>query len=298
MTDGRTQLVGLVGWPVEHSLSPHMHNAVFRSLELNWHYVPLPVAPRYVALAVQALSALGFRGANVTVPHKLAVMGQVDTLSAPAKALGAVNTLVIERDKEGAARVHGDNTDVAGFLGTLRDAGLEPAEIDTAVIVGAGGAARAAAFGLVESGANRILILNRTEQRGEDVAVDVAQKERAVGKVSASVLTPETLVAACLEATVLINATSVGMWPDDKTSIWPEDIAVHSHLTVMDMVYAPIETRLLHQARKSGAKAIDGLGMLVLQGALAFSKWTGVASVNEIVPIMRAACKSKLGARL
>jgi shikimate dehydrogenase len=292
MTDGSTQLVGLIGWPVGHSLSPAMHNAAFKSLGLNWQYVPLPVAPRYIAFAVRALSALGFRGANVTIPHKLAAAEQVDSLSAPAKALGAVNTLVIERDEDGAARVHGDNTDIAGFLGTLRDAGLQPAEINTAVIVGAGGAARAAAYALAVSGANRIVILNRTAQRGRAVAADI-QKQHPDSNLSAGALTPETLVDACREATILINATSVGMWPHEHSSIWPEDISVPTHLAVMDMVYAPVETRLLHHAREAGARTIDGLGMLVLQGALAFSQWTGLTSVGEIVPVMRAACQNR-----
>jgi shikimate dehydrogenase len=293
MTDGRTQLVGLIGWPIEHSLSPTMHNAAFQSLGLNWKYVPLPVAPRYVAFAVRGLSALGFRGANVTIPHKLAVVEQVDTLSAPAKALGAVNTLVIERDEDGVARVHGDNTDVAGFLATLHDVGLQPAEISTAVIAGAGGAARAAAFALAESGATQIVILNRTAQRGRAIALDM-RKQHPDRNLRAGALTSETLLDACREATILINATSVGMWPHDQTSIWPDDIPVPAHLVVMDMVYAPLETRLLRQARKAGAKTIGGLGMLVLQGALAFSQWTGFASIYEIVPVMRAACHKKL----
>lgn len=110
----------------------------------------------------------------------------------------------------------------------------------------------------------------------------------------AGALTPETLVDACREATILINATSVGMWPHDDTSIWPEGIPFPTQLVVVDMVYAPVETRLLHQARKAGARTIDGLGMLVLQGALAFTLWTGFTSVDEIVPVMRAACQNKL----
>jgi len=271
-----------------------MHNAAFRRLGLDWKYVPLPVAPGNIPAAVKGLAALGFRGANVTVPHKRSVMSEVDSLAQPAQALGAMNTMVITRTEDGATSIRGYNTDVAGFLGTLREAGLEPAEISSAVIVGAGGAARAAAYGLLDSGADRILILNRTAQRGKDVAADLARHGRFGTQLSAEGLTPETLVEACREASVLINATPAGMWPNDRASIWPDGVAVPPHLTVMDMVYAPLETHLLRQARRSGANAVDGLGMLVLQGALAFSMWTGISSANEIVPIMRAACEEKL----
>lgn len=297
MTDGRTQLVGLIGWPVEHSLSPVMHNSAFQNLGLNWKYVALPVAPRDVTAAVKGLMALGFRGANVTVPHKQSVMSKMESLSQSAQALGAMNTMVIARTEEGATSARGHNTDVAGFLGALREAGLEPADTDKAVVVGAGGAARAAVYGLVDSGARQILILNRTAHRGEDVAADLTEHAQVGTHLLAESLTPETLIEACREATVLVNATSAGMWPNDHDSIWPDDVAVPPHLTVMDMVYAPLETQLLRHARQSGACVIDGLGMLVLQGALAFSMWTGISAVNDIVPIMREACESELNAR-
>lgn len=283
--DGYTQLVGLLGWPVEHSLSPAMHNAAFDALGLNYCYVPLPVEPGQVEVAVRGLTALGFRGANVTVPHKQAVIPALDSIAPDARELGAVNTLVVGRDASGTPAISGYNTDARGFVGALRQGGFEPQERGRAVVVGAGGAAWAVVFGLLQSGIGEIVLLNRTLKRAQALVADLGG-ERALP------LTPETLVESARAADLLVNATTVGMWPRVDDSVWPDGVAVPAHLTVFDLVYNPPETRLLRQARESGAHVIDGLGMLVRQGALAFEMWTGETAPVEV---MREACERALG---
>ncbi len=287
LIDGRTRLVGLIGWPVEHSLSPAMHNAAFDALGLNWRYVPLPVEPAQVRAAVRGLGALGFRGANVTVPHKQAVLPALDTLAGEAQALGAVNTILVERG-DGGTVLSGHNTDARGFVAALREGGFEPAG-RRAVVVGAGGAARAVVYGLLGAGGGEITVLNRTLERARRLVSDLSRRSPPAMRYSQ--LTPKTVVEAARTADLLVNATTVGMWPRAEDSIWPAGVPVPAHLTVLDLVYNPLETRLLQQARRSGARGIDGLGMLVGQGALAFEMWTGE---RPPVAVMRAACERGL----
>jgi shikimate dehydrogenase len=296
MIDGHTQLVGLVGWPVEHSLSPAMHNAAFDALGLNWRYVPLPVPPGQAQIAVRGLAALGFRGTNVTVPHKQAVMPVLGVIEASASEFGAVNTIVIERDPDGASSLSGYNTDVQGFASALRWGGFEPETGGDTVVVGAGGAARAVVFGLLQSGDSQILVLNRTPERAQALISDLGSRGGWASRLHALPLTPETLIESARDADLLVNTTTLGMWPRVDGSIWPEGVPIPIHLTVSDLVYNPLETRLLRQARESGARAIDGLEMLVLQGALAFAMWTDQGlDVGEIAAWMRTACEQVLG---
>jgi shikimate dehydrogenase len=293
--DGRTQLVGLIGWPVEHSLSSAMHNAAFGALGLNWRYVPLPVPPGQVEVAVRGLAALGFRGANVTAPHKQAVMSVLSSTGPNASALGAVNTLLIGRRADGTPTVGGYNTDAQGFVDALRQGGFEPEDGGNAVVVGAGGAARAVVFGLLCSGTGEIVVLNRTPERAQVLVSHLGHRPQEASRLRALSLTPDTLVESARAADLLVNATPVGMWPRVDGSIWPDDVPIPAHLAVFDLVYNPPETRLLRQARRSGARAIDGLGMLVRQGALAFNMWTNQGlAVDEIAARMRAACESTL----
>jgi shikimate dehydrogenase len=294
--DGSTQLVGLIGWPVEHSLSPVMHNTAFDALGLNWRYVPLPVPPGQVEPAVQGLAALGFRGANVTVPHKQAVMPVLDSIGPSASALGAVNTLVIGRREGRAPIIGGFNTDDQGFVGALRRSGFEPEDGGGGVVVGAGGAARAVVFGLLRSGTGEITVLNRTLERVQSLVSDLGSHHGWSPRLHALPLTPETLIESVRAADLLVNATTVGMWPHVDGSIWPTGVPIPTHLAVFDLVYNPLETRLLRQARESGTRAIDGLGMLVRQGALALDLWTNQGLViDEIAALMRAACEQALG---
>ena len=299
MIDGHTQLVGLIGWPVEHSLSPVMHNAAFDALGLKWRYVPLPVKPGQIEAAVRGLAALGFRGANVTVPHKQAVMFALDSIAPNARDLGAVNALVIGRRADGTAIIGGYNTDDKGFIGALRQGGFEPEEGGHAVVVGAGGGARAVVFGLLCSGIGEIVVLNRTLERALTLVSNLSgstvlttgRRPRDSSQLRALPLTPETLIECTRAADLLVNATTVGIWPHVHGSVWPDDAPIPAHLTVCDLVYNPLETRLLRQARESGAHCIGGLGMLVGQGALAFEMWTGQTAPVEV---MRAACEQAL----
>ena len=300
--DAHTQLVGLIGWPVEHSVSPAMHNAAFEELGLNWRYVPLPVPPGEIEAAIRGLGALSFRGANVTVPHKAAARVAMTRLFGPdavapdATALGAVNTLVAERREEGEAedkaRFNGHNTDVGGFLGALRNGGFR-ATGSAGVVVGAGGAARAVVFGLLEAGAREIVVLNRTLERAKSLVSELSSVRGSAlsPAIQALPLTRETLLEAARGAQLLVNATPVGMWPRVDGSIWPDQVPMPPDLTVFDLVYNPLETKLQRQVRASGAHAIDGLGMLVRQGALAFDIWTGR---DPPIQVMRRACERSL----
>jgi shikimate dehydrogenase len=276
-----------------------MHNAAFAELGINWRYVPLPVPPEQVEAAIRGIAALGFRGANVTVPHKQSALVATEEAYGPdavdpgARAIGAINTIVIGRNENDEARVGARNTDGPGFVVALQDGGFHP-ESACAAVVGAGGAARAVVFGLLGAEAQSIVVLNRTLSRAEALAVDLRQATGvAPSTLRALPLTQETLIENARAAQLLVNATPVGMWPHVDRSIWPEEVPVPSHLTVFDLVYNPLETKLIHQARTSGARGIDGLGMLVHQGALALEMWTGH---DAPVAVMRTTCERALQA--
>jgi len=295
MVDGHTKLVGLIGWPVEHSLSPVMHNAAFGALGLNWRYVPLPVRPGQVEVAVRGLATLGFRGANVTVPHKQAVMPALSSIEVNARELGAVNTLVIGQHTDRAPVIMGCNTDDQGFIGALRQGGFEPEDGGQAVVVGAGGAARAVVYGLLWAGIGGVVVLNHTLQRAQALVADLGRQPRHAARLQALALTEEALIESARAAGLLVNATTVGMWPRAAGSVWPEGVPIPAGLTVCDLVYNPLETRLLQQAHRSGARTIGGLGMLVRQGALAFDLWTNQGfDVSEVAALMREACERVL----
>jgi len=303
-TDGRTRLVGVIGWPVAHSLSPVMHNAALRRMGLNWRYVPLPVHPGGVGDAIHGAAALGFRGVNVTVPHKQAVMALMDRVAPEAAAVGAVNTVVMTRDAGGGVILEGHNTDVDGFLGSLRAGGFEPAGGGKGVVIGAGGAARAVVYGLLKAGMEEIIVLNRTVSRAQALVADLrraADARRVVAdpsRVCAGALTPDALQAETRGAALLVNATTVGMWPRGNGSVWPDEFPMPVHLTVYDLVYNPLETRFLCQARDSGSRAIDGLGMLARQGALALALWLDTpVDVEATTAEMRRVCLAALELR-
>ncbi len=281
---GKTRLVGVIGWPIEHSVSPPMHNAAFEALGLDWCYVPFAVAPERVAEALSGVRVLGLRGINATVPHKQALLSLVDELTPAARAIGAVNTVVIAEN----GRTLGHNTDAAGFLRSLREAGVAP-EGASALVLGAGGAARAVVYALASIGA-RVTILNRTPARAEALAADMAGA--AAGEPPrAGALTPEALVALGAGADLVVNSTSLGMWPHTETSPWPEEVPFPGGAFLYDLVYNPRRTRLMAQAEAAGARAVDGLRMLVHQGAEALTMWTGVAAPVEV---MYRACERAL----
>lgn len=284
---GHTTLVGVMGWPVKHSLSPAMHNAAFAELGLDWVYVPLPVYPDHVGEAMRGLRALGFAGANVTVPHKQAVLAHLDEVGRAAQVIGAVNAIIVRNGS-----LYGDNTDAVGFIASLREAGFDPSGTYCALL-GAGGAARAVAHALADAGALQVCIYNRSFSRAFDLCGDMAKFHPDVRFEPASLSDLSTIGD---DTDLLINATLLGMWPDTEASPWPQELPIPGHLTVFDLVYNPQETLLLTQARGVGAKTVGGLGMLVHQGAAAFEMWTGRPAPLET---MREACldvlKSKPG---
>jgi shikimate dehydrogenase len=266
-----------------------MHNAAFAALGKNWAYVPVPVRPGEVGAAVAGLRALGFRGCNVTVPHKEAVIPYLDCLPERVARFGAVNTLIFDRDETGQCALTGENTDVQGFVRALREEGFDPTGQDV-LIVGAGGAARGVIYGLCGANAASVRVLNRTPERAQALVDDLAASAGETA-LQAAALTPDALREQADACALLVQSTTVGMWPHVDASIWPEGTPLPAHLTVCDLVYRPIETRLLRQARQAGATALDGLGMLIAQGALSFEMWTGIWPP---VDVMRAACERAL----
>ncbi|NPV87197.1 MAG: shikimate dehydrogenase [Anaerolineae bacterium] len=293
MIDGRTQLTGLIGWPVEHSLSPAMQNAAFSEAGLNWCYVPLPTPPEKLEDALRGLVALGFRGVNVTIPHKQAVIPLLDSVSPNARALGAVNTIFFQRTADGKTHMYGENTDEEGFIDALHRVGVHFGSSDSAIIVGAGGAARAVLSSLMKMNLKEVYVLNRNEERARLLVQELtAAQDTATTEVHALALSDDALVELAQTASLLVNATPVGTMPNVDKSVWPDKAPVPGHLVVFDLVYNPRSTRLLQQARASLARGVDGLEMLVQQGALAFEFWTGKPAP---VQTMRAACLERLG---
>jgi len=275
VTSGAARCCGIIGDPVAHSLSPAMHNAAFRELGLDFVYVPFRVKSDELAAAIGGMRSLNIRGLNVTVPHKVSVIPLLDGLDGLAERIGAVNTIV---NDDGVLK--GYNTDAAGFRQTLISNGVRP-EGKRVVVLGAGGAARAVAFTLAEQGAE-LVILNRRQEL--DWAVELARRLSPVAgkKVPALEMNQENLARALEEADLLVNATSVGMSPDTGGT----PVAAHllkPGLTVFDIVYNPVRTRLLAEAERAGAGTVSGVDMLLWQGALALELWTGVGAPVEVM---------------
>lgn len=272
---GKTQLCGIIGDPVEHSMSPAMHNAAFARMGLDFCYVPFRVKPEDLPQAVAGMKALNIRGLNVTIPHKVAIIPLLDELDPLAEKIGAVNTVVNENGV-----LQGFNTDAIGFLEALIQKGVEP-KGKKVVVLGAGGAARAVSFMLAERRAHLIILNRRLElDWAEALAGQLAQ---TFGQgVEALELTGENLARALEEAYILVNATSVGMSPNiDETPVTSD--LLRPSLVVFDVVYNPVKTKLLGQAEQIGAQTISGLEMLVWQGALAFELWTGAKAPVELM---------------
>lgn len=234
-----------------------MHNAAFRELGLDWHYVKLPVPPELFEETVRALPGSGYSGANVTVPHKLAALGLADTKSPSAEAIGAANTLTF------ADGIRADNTDAPGFLAALD----EPVAGRTALVLGAGGAARAVLYALVDAGAAEVSIWNRTPQRAEELAADFG------------------VVPRLRSADIVVNATSVGLHEGSL----PLD-GLDAPSTAVEMVYGS-DTPFTAWARAKGARIVDGIEILVRQGALSFTLWTGA---DAPLDTMRRAAKGEI----
>lgn len=275
------QRVAILGWPVGHSISPQMHNAAFAAGGIPARYEAWPVPPEQLAAAVKQLCTPEWVGANVTIPHKETVVPLLDELDPMAALVGAVNTIARRGD-----RLHGYNTDWIGFLTHLRDAGCDPAG-QRAVILGAGGAARAVAVALAHGGVTGLAVLNRTPSRAEGVAQAAAETARRAGRSLAAHPGPLEGPEAreiLSQAGLVINCTPLGMAPAvDGSPLAGSLEALPPTAVVYDTVYRPAETRLLREARSRGLQTVGGLGMLVYQGALAWEHWFGAAGPVDLM---------------
>jgi shikimate dehydrogenase len=283
---GRTRLAGIMGWPVAHSRSPILHNFWLDEHGIDGAYVPLPVRPERLAQALHALPALGFRGCNLTIPHKPAALAIVDRVDPLARRIGAVNTVVVAAD----GRLEASNTDAYGFRENLRDCApdWDPAA-GPAVVLGAGGAARAVVAALIEVGVGEIRLVNRTLARAERVARELAAPAPTT-RISVAPWTARD--EALREAGLLVNTTSLGMSGEPELAI---DLArLPLSAVVVDIVYVPLETALLAAARQRGHRTVDGLGMLLHQGRPGFAAWFG--SPVGVTRGLRAAVLSTLAA--
>jgi len=266
------KVAGIIGWPVAQSRSPKLHGYWLERYHITGAYVPLPVEPGRLAEALKGLSALGMAGCNVTIPHKLAVLQLVDRVDPVASRIGAANLLVVEADGSLSAF----NKDGYGFIHSLRDARPDwRADAGPAVVLGAGGGARAVVVSLVLEGAREVRLINRSAARAEQLAAD------AGGQVH---LLPWERRAEALDgAALLVNATSLGMTGQPALDI-ALDCLPKSAL-VSDIIYNPLETALLAAARRRGNVAVNGLGMLLHQARPAFEAWFGV--LPEVTPELR-----------
>lgn len=249
--------LGVCGWPVAHSRSPQMHNAALQQLGLStWRYQKLPLPPQLFTPTVKALPNAGFRGVNVTIPHKEAALQLADDATETAKAIGAANTLTFEN-----GRIHADNTDATGFLTSLKTSAYDK----TALVLGAGGSARAILYALKQAGVSDLRVWNRTESKAEALAREFG------ASVSAQ------------PADIIVNCTSVGLHDPSETfknlPIDADDLG--AGCTVVDMVYRNGGTLLLNVAKANGAEVVDGLEILVAQGAASLERWTGRTAPDQ-----------------
>lgn len=278
MISGHAKLAGVAGWPVAHSLSPALHGFWIAEHKLDAAYVPLAVKPEDFGAALTLLSKLGFRGLNVTLPHKEAAFALAESHDDAARMTGAVNTIVFEK-----GRVLGRNTDVTGFAELLRDNGIASLS-GPAVVLGAGGAARAVVAALLGLGASDVAIVNRT--------VDKAAALGAVFGARVKAQPWNAMSQAIARAQIVVNTTSLGMTGQPPLEI---DLApLSKDAAVCDIVYRPLETGLLKAARSRGLKAIDGLGMLLHQAVPGFAAWFGVTP--KVTPALRAHLLAQMGA--
>jgi shikimate dehydrogenase len=265
---GRTRLAGIVGWPVAHSLSPRLHGHWLRRHGIDGAYVPLPVLPERLDQALRTLPTLGFAGVNLTIPHKEAAVSLVDRLAPAAARIGAVNTVVVEPD----GTLTGDNTDGFGFVAALSESGVGwQATAGPAVVLGAGGAARAVAVALLDAGAPEVRLLNRTPERAHALADELG------GPIHAAAWAERA--EALVDAGLLVNTTSLGMHGQPPLVLALD--ALPRTALVTDVVYTPLITTLLAAARARGNPVFDGLGMLLHQARPGFRAWFGVDPVVD-----------------
>ena len=273
MTAGEKRLIVLLGYPLRHSLSPLIHNASFEAQELPFEYRLDSVEPENLAEEIARLKELPFVGANITVPHKTAVLDFLDVSSEVVQAVGAANTLVWNRSSNGGTLL-GENTDVGGFLHTLRH---HPRSVSgPCLILGAGGAARAVAFGLIDSSpAETVVVAARDRKRAEELVKSLSEHD-ADSRLHAMDINDEKTRVVARDASLIVNATPAGMYPNVEQLPWQWVEDFHEGQLVYDLIYNPAETLFLKAARESGAETMGGLDMLVEQAALSYLMWTDI----------------------
>jgi shikimate dehydrogenase len=269
-----TRLCAIYGSPIAHSASPTMHNAAFAAFGMNWRYLAFEVNPKNLRAAIEGAKAMNLAGINLTVPHKLLAVKMVDELEESAKKWGAVNTIKFETAKDGKNRAIGFNTDADAIVTALREdlkLKLRGAKV---LLLGAGGAGRTAALKLASENVSELFLVNRTQSKAEEIAGEIKKQFPSVKIV---VGFPETNVD------LILNATSLGLKPDDVLPLDEKQFSLKQTRAVYDMIYRPVETKLLAAAKKSGCKTANGLGMLLHQGAKAFEIWTGKPAPLDVM---------------
>lgn len=279
----KAELVGVFGYPVAENPTIVMQEAAFRALNLNYRYLTIEVRPEDLGDAVRGLRAMNMKGINLTIPHKVEVLKYLDGIADDARLIGAVNTVYW---KDG--RLYGGNTDGKGFLTSLRqEAGVDP-QGKNVVVLGAGGAARAITVELALAGAAQITVLNRTRQRGR-ILVDLLNEKTAV---KAEWVEWDRIYDIPDNTDVLVNATSIGLYPDVDAKPDIRYATLKPGMTVCDVIPNPPQTQFLQEAEKRGAKTLNGLNMLVNQGVIGFKLWTGL---DAPVAVMRQALMQEFG---
>jgi shikimate dehydrogenase len=273
-----TRLCAVYGSPIAHSASPAMHNAAFAALGLDWRYLAFEVEPKNLRAAIEGAKAMNFAGINLTVPHKLLAVEMMDALDESVKKWGAVNT--IRFDEKGAV---GFNTDADAITQALREDLKMELRGAKVLLLGAGGAGQTAALKLAAEHVAELFLVNRTEEKADAVAGEIIERFTSV-KVSVGF--------PSAEVDLVINATSLGLKPNDSSPLDEKQFSLKQTRAVYDMIYRPAETKLLAAARAAGCKTANGLGMLLYQGVKAFEIWTG----RKDVPIkeMRDALKENV----
>jgi len=270
---GNTKLYAVIGDPIEHTLSPAIHNAAFKALNIDAVFLAFKVAAGHVEQAMQGMRGLGIKGLNVTMPNKNTVIRYLDEIDETSKLLGSVNTILNE-----GGRLRGFSTDGVGATRALKENGVN-VNGKKLVLLGAGGAARAIAFALARE-SKELLILNRTPEKTSGLTE--ALNTRFHKKIRTGSLASANIERSLGDADILINATSVGMNSNYTNSLVKPDF-LRQDLTVMDIIYNPLETKLAKDAKTKGARVISGLDMLIYQGAASFEIWTGKAAPIEVM---------------
>lgn len=282
---GKTKIMGVIGYPVEHSLSPLMHNAALHHLGLDYVYLPFPIAPDNLERAIACFASIGVVGFNVTIPHKQAIIPLLHDLSPIAQAIGAVNTVIRVGEKW-----VGTNTDVAGFIAPLQNTYNQNSHENKALVIGNGGAARAVVAGCIQLGMTEIHLVGRNIEKlkqFEQSWIDSTLADKFTNKLK--IHSWEKLPQLIPQSNLLVNTTPIGMYPNiDESPVTENQLhQLPSHAIAYDLIYNPKPTRFLQLAQAQGAIALDGLEMLVQQGAAALKLWLQQENINVEIPIAK-----------